>query len=116
MDANGSGIERVDFSLHRDETDPSRSRNVAARLAHPSLGAPGCTSGDVGCGPDNEDVRGELFSGVVSGTSWVVLGAGRSAGDLRYVYLSPDPGQTLAARYVDLSASLSGTKRRASST
>ena len=100
----GDLFQQVTFRFFKD-TDiagGSTSTNLAAGPL-PSIGFTGCTINSTECGPDNEDGRGLLSSATLGGTEWLVLGGGRTAGDLDYVYMVSDAAAPLAFRYVDLS-------------
>lgn len=100
MNADGSGLEAVSFGFSKDLVG-NKSENTTSLPT--SIGSTGCTKNTSACGPDNENGRGLFAAGLVQGTPWLFVGGARSAGDLDYVYATPDTGTSLAFRYVDLS-------------
>jgi hypothetical protein len=114
LNPDGSGREVLPFTIHRDIVDTGRKhRNKVwsvngASGTYGSLGFPDCNpdSSISPCGPDNDDGRGLFTSLVVNGEEWLVAGAGRSGGEVGYVYLTRDPAPALAFSYVDVSARL----------
>ncbi|HYX93123.1 MAG TPA: hypothetical protein VE782_16275, partial [Myxococcaceae bacterium] len=63
------------------------------------------------CGPDNENGRGFFGAGTIQGVPWVLIGGARSAGSLKYVYMTPDTSPALAFRYVDINGVTGGATR-----
>ena len=100
--------EKLSFTFTKDTSGNTTSNSTAT---HTSIGATGCVADTAACGPDNENGRGTFASGTLDGTEWLVLGGGRSAGDLDYVYMTSDTDTTLDFRYVDLGAILGAATR-----
>jgi len=101
---DGSGAETVTFTFLGDTTG-STHQNTAGP-PYTSIGASGCAANTLACGPDNEDGRGLMLAGVVDGVESLIIGGGRTGGDLDYVYLASDPTPPLSFRYVDLQPAL----------
>ncbi len=111
MDPDGTGAETVALNFSRDATG-NVSRNTAATAPpYTSIGANGCASGTLECGPDDEDGRGLLAAGSYLGGDWLVLGGARSGGDLDYIYMTSTTTAPLDFQYVDISAGLGGQTR-----
>jgi hypothetical protein len=100
MNADGSGLEAVSFGFTKDLVG-NKSENTTTLPS--SIGSTGCAKNTSACGPDNENGRGLFAAGLVQGTAWLFVGGARTAGDLDYVYATPDTGTSLGFRYVDLS-------------
>lgn len=98
---NGSNLETLGLGLAQDSSGLDIHRNTAT--PYTSLGFSGCTPDTAECGPDNEDGRGLMASVDFAGAEWLVMGGGRSAGDLDYIYMVSTDTDPLALRYVDLS-------------
>jgi hypothetical protein len=107
---DGTALESLPLSFSRDG-----SGNTSGNSASPyrSIGFSGCTQDSLvdACGPDDENGRGFMTSVSFKGDEWLLLGGGRSGGDLDYVYLSRSAAAPLAFSYVDLSAALGGNTR-----
>lgn len=98
---DGTGAESVALAIARDTTGNVASNTSTA--PYPSIGATGCVANTAACGPDNENGRGLMASGIIGGTEWLIIGGGRTGGDLDYVYMASSPVAPLAFRYVDIS-------------
>jgi hypothetical protein len=115
---NGSGFWRLDptsgssslgVSIAVDD-GASKAANSAWRASPPAttFGTPGCAPYSTACGPNNEDGRGLLASGLFSGDEWLLYGASApQKGD--FVYLSRQDGPSIPFSAVDLSTVLATT-------
>ncbi|MFH1177255.1 MAG: hypothetical protein V1750_07595, partial [Acidobacteriota bacterium] len=110
LPVTGSGAaEEVSFVFTPDTTG-NPTRNLAAPPLV-SIGGTGCAPDTNACGPDNEDGRGLFAAGQLAGSEWLVIGGGRSLGDLNYIYMTSDLGPAATFSYVDLSAVLGAATR-----
>ncbi len=100
---DGTATQTVDLTFPRD-TKGALSRNLRSP-PYSSIGTSGCMADTLACGPDNENGRGLLAAATLGGVEWLVLGGGRTLGDLDYGYMVADTTAPLALafRYVDVS-------------
>jgi hypothetical protein len=108
---DGSPTEKLSFTFTKDTNSTGGSTSANTTATYTSIGATGCAPNTAACGPDNEDGRGLFASGMLDGNEWLVLGGGRSLGDLDYVYMTSDTDTTLDFRYVDLEPFMGGATR-----
>ncbi len=118
MEADGDNPTPIFFSFEKD-TSTANSTGTHSNSAttrdggtavppYVSIGHTGCTANNAdlatGCGPDNENGRGLFVNGTISGTPYLFITGGRSAGDNDYLYHTTDTGTTLGFDFVDCSA------------
>jgi hypothetical protein len=118
FDPDGANPESLSFRFAKD-TSTANSTGIAANTAATrdgsiavppfvTIGHTGCTSNNAGlatgCGPNNEDGRGIFASGVISGTEYLFITGGRSAGNDDYLYYTSDTANQLNFNYLDASA------------
>ncbi len=87
-----------------DVTTPNRAANYSLwpGSAATTIGAAGCVSRTLACGPNDERGLGVLAAGTMGGAEWLLLAGAPAASGGQYLYLAPSLGDPVAFRYVDL--------------
>lgn len=109
LDPAGNNPVLAKFTLGEDTTG-GRTSNSTATYPFFSIGHSGCTPDSnnpmTGCGPDNENGKGFIASGTLSGSEFLFITGTNSAGNNDYLYWTSDTDNNFTFNYVDLSDTL----------
>jgi hypothetical protein len=101
---DGSGRTGIDMSFPGDANHTNSSTPP-----YPGIGYNGCTD-DIDCGPNNENRRGFMASGLIAGTRWLVLGGAQDNGSIDHIYMTSDTNSSAVDMlYVGLRGLLGGS-------
>lgn len=94
------GPADADNSVFRMRPDGSEPE-IVKFIFHGDIGEGHGDTRSLNPGPDNEDGISCIAGGIINGIEYLFMGPSRTAGSLKYIYLTSDSGSTIDFDYMD---------------